>query len=65
MKQLGSQWMDFDEKWYLRLFKNFVEKIKILLKCDKNNGYFTWKRCDIFDDISLTSYNEKCFKQKL
>jgi hypothetical protein len=38
VEQLGSHWTDFDETWY---FRKSVEKIKVLLKSDKNNGYFT------------------------
>jgi hypothetical protein len=56
MEQLGSRWTDFDYTWYLRLFRKSVEKIKILLKSDKDNGYFTWKRFDVFYDISLNSF---------
>jgi hypothetical protein len=64
--ELGSQWTDFDETWYVRLFRKSVMKIQISLKYYKNNGYFTWKRFDIFYDISLnSSYNEQCFRQKL
>ena len=54
MKQLGSHWTDFDEIWYLRLFRKPVEKILFLLKSDKNNVYFTW-RLYIYDNISLIS----------
>ena len=56
MEQLGSHWTDFDEKRYFRLFRKSVEKIKISLKSDKNNGYFTQRRSDIFDDISLNYF---------
>jgi hypothetical protein len=55
--------MDFDETSYLILFLKYVEKIQISLKSDKNNAYFTWRRFNIFDDISLnSSYNEKCLR---
>jgi hypothetical protein len=41
----------------------FVKKIQVLLKPDKNNGYFTWRHFDIYGNISLnSSYNEKCLK---
>jgi len=41
-----------------------VEKIKVLLKSNKNNGYFSWRHMYIDDNISLSSsYNEKCFRQ--
>ena len=65
-RQLGSHWTDFNETWYLRLFRKSIAKIQVSLKSDKNNGYFTRRRFDIFDDISLnSSQNEKCFRQKL
>jgi len=33
--------MDFQEMWYLRIFRKSVEKIQASLKLDKNEGYFT------------------------
>jgi len=41
MKQLGSHWTDFHEILYLIIFRKSVEKIRVSLKFDKNNGYFT------------------------
>jgi len=41
MEQLGSQWTDFHEIWYLTIFRKSVEKIQFSLKYDNNNGYFT------------------------
>jgi hypothetical protein len=41
MEQLGSHWMDFYEIWYSTTFRKYVEKIQVLLKSDKSNGYFT------------------------
>ena len=44
-------------------FRNSVEKIQISLKSDKNDGYSTSRRFQIYDIISLnSSYKEKCFK---
>jgi hypothetical protein len=43
MQQLGSHGTDFHEISYLRVFRKSVEKVQVLLKSDKNNGYFTWK----------------------
>ena len=43
MEQLGSHWTDFHEIWYPNIFRKFVEKIRVLLKYDKNNGCFTWR----------------------
>jgi hypothetical protein len=41
-------------------FRNSIEKIKISLKSDKNDGYFTRRPLYIRDNISLnSSYNEK------
>jgi len=33
--------VEVDEILYLRIFQKFVEKIRVLLKPEKNNGYFT------------------------
>jgi len=36
------------------------------LKSDKSNRYFMWRPMYVYDDISLSSsWNEKCFRQKL
>jgi hypothetical protein len=67
-KQLGSQSMDFDDIWYLSFFffRKPVEEIRVPLKCDKNNGYFTWRRFQIYENTSLNySQNEKHFKHTL
>jgi len=41
MEQFVSNWTDFQEIWYLRIFRKSVEKIQFSLKSDKNNGHFT------------------------
>jgi hypothetical protein len=41
VEQLGSHWTDFHENLYLSIFRKAVEKFKLSLKSDKNNGYFT------------------------
>jgi len=38
-EQLGFQWMDFHEILYLSFFQKSV-KIQVLLKSDRNSGYF-------------------------
>ena len=43
MEHSGSHWTDFHEILYLSIFLKSVEKIQILLKSDKNNGYFSMK----------------------
>jgi hypothetical protein len=43
MKQVGSHWTDFKEIWFLNIFRKCVDKISVLLKSDRNNGYFTWR----------------------
>jgi hypothetical protein len=40
MEQLGAHLTDFDDTWY-GLFRKFVEKIQVLFKSGKNEGYFT------------------------
>jgi hypothetical protein len=41
MEQLGSHWKDFNEICYLSIFRKSDETFQVLLKSDKNNGYFT------------------------
>ena len=66
MEQLGSHWTEFDEIWYFTVFLESVDKTQVSLKSNKNNGYFTWRRFHIYNNISLnSSYNEKRFRQKL
>jgi len=38
MEKLGSHWTDFHEIWYLCMFRKSVEKIRVSLWSDKNNG---------------------------
>jgi hypothetical protein len=38
MEQLGSHRTDFQEIWYWRIFRKYVEKIQVALKSGKNNG---------------------------
>ena len=63
MEQLGPHWTNFHEIWCLSIYSKIIRKIKVLLKYDKNNGYFSWRPVHIYDNISLNScYNEKFFK---
>jgi hypothetical protein len=36
-------WTDFHEIWYLSIFRKSFHKIKVSLKSDKNDRYFTWR----------------------
>ena len=66
MEQLSSHWTDFHEILYLRIFRNSVEKIDVLLKSDKNNRYLTRRTIYVFYHILLiSSLNEKYFKQNV
>jgi hypothetical protein len=49
MEQFYSHWTDLNEIWYLRIFRESIEKIKDWLKCDKNNGHFIWKPMHVYD----------------
>jgi hypothetical protein len=55
MEELGFQWKDLHEIWYLSLFRKSVEKIQVSLKSDKNDGYFTWRSMYIYANILLNS----------
>jgi len=48
MEHLGSHWTDFHEILYVSIFRKSVEKIQVLLKVKKNNGYFTRRPIFIF-----------------
>jgi hypothetical protein len=62
MEQLGPHWKYFREILF-EDFRNSVEKIQVLLKSDKNSGYFTWIPIGIYNHTSLSSsWNEKCFR---
>ena len=37
-------------------FWKSVEKIQVLLKSDKNNGYFTWVRFHVYENISANYF---------
>ena len=54
MEQLRSHRTDFREICYLIIFRKSIEKIRICLKSDKNNSYFTRRVMYILDNISLT-----------
>jgi len=49
MEQLDSHWTDFLEIWYLSIFRQYLEKIQVSLKSDKNDGYFTWRPIYVFN----------------
>jgi len=51
----NSDCKDLHEIWYLRIFRKSVEKIRVKLNKDKNNGYFTWKPTYTYDNIYLNS----------
>jgi hypothetical protein len=66
MEQLRSLGTNFYENLYLPIFWKHVVKIQVSLKSDKNNGYFTWRPINPFEDISLiSSQNVKIFRKKL
>ena len=64
--ELDSHGTDFYEILHLSIFRKTMDKIKVSLKSDENNGYFNMKTIHISDHISRNeSYNDKCFTQKL
>jgi len=40
MKKFGSHWTEFHEILYFSIFLKYVEETQVLLKWDKNEGYF-------------------------
>jgi len=53
MEQLGSHWTNFYETCCLSIFGKSVGKVKVSLKPEKNNGYFTWRPMYFCDNIAL------------
>ena len=54
----GTTRLPLDEyPWNLifEFFRKILEKVQVLLKFDKNNGYFTGRRFHTYDSISLNS----------
>jgi hypothetical protein len=49
----------------LWIFRTSVEKIQVPLKSDKNHRHVPRRPVHIYSNNSLSSYNEKCFEQKL
>jgi hypothetical protein len=57
IEQVGCYWTSSHEIRYFSIFRKPVEKIKALLKSDKNDGYFTWRPVYIIDTcFNLTYY---------
>ena len=51
-EQVGSQQKGFRETRYFITFRKYVEKILVLLKSEKNNGYFTCRPMHIYGSNS-------------
>jgi len=63
-KQFGCHWMDLYEILNLDFLRRSVETVHVLLKYDKNNGYFMKRLMYIFNNVSLnSSLYEKYFRQ--
>jgi hypothetical protein len=54
-EQVGSHHEDFHETRCLIIFRKYVEKIKFLLKYEKNNRHFTYRPMHIYDSNSFSS----------
>ena len=68
MEQLGSQWTDFHEIWYLCIFRQSAEKVQISLKSEENYGYFTWRSMYVYDVflsilLRMTMFQTKVVKE--
>ena len=64
VEKQGAHWRDIHEIWYLSIFRKSAKKIKVSLKSNMNDRYFTWRPIYIFDHIGLiSSQNEKCCRQ--
>ena len=59
VEHLCSHWTDFHEILYLRIVRKSVEKIRVSLKSDKKNSYFTRRPMYIYDISLNNSWSEK------
>jgi hypothetical protein len=41
IEQLGPHCTDFNKNWYWSILRKSVDKVRVLLKSDENNGYIT------------------------
>ena len=66
-EQLGPHWMHFHKIWHLKVFfRKFVEKIQVLFKSDKNDGYFTWRPTHTFwSQIAKSILKWEIFRKKV
>jgi len=55
----------FSWKLIFGYFRKSFEKNHVSLKSDKNDGYFIRRRVYIYNNSLNTSYNGKCFRQKV
>ena len=66
MEQFNYHWTDLHEILHSSTFRNFVEKIDVSLKSDKNTEHFALRKIYVYDHISLNSdENKKCYRQNL
>jgi hypothetical protein len=45
VKHLGCHWREIQEIWYSNIFFNYVDKIQVSLKSNKNRGTFHEYQC--------------------
>jgi hypothetical protein len=55
MEQIGSHSLKFHEIQIFKIFREFVENIKVWFKYDKNNEYSLWSPVYFYDNISPNS----------
>jgi hypothetical protein len=51
VQQFGCHSTDFHEILYLSIFRKSVAKVQVLLKSYQNNGNFTRRRMEIYDNV--------------
>jgi hypothetical protein len=69
MGKLESNWKDFQESLYLRIFRNSLHRIQYWLKYGKKNGRFPWTPIYIFITsrsvfLVMRNISEKVFRKK-
>ena len=65
VKQLGFHRTDFHEVWYLSIFCKSAKKIRVSLKSDKNNRYFTWRPTHFWSHVPQFFLEWESFQTKV
>ena len=62
-EHLGSHRMDFQEAWYLIIFRIFVQKIQVSLTSDNNGDKYTFMIISRWILVKMRNFSDKCCRE--